>query len=70
VPESGEISTTFGVFRSVCCGAEIVIKQGATFPTCPKHAHLPTVWTPVIDESDFNRSETPKPKKKNGGTPA
>ena len=44
MPKNGEINKRFGVYRSVCCEAEIVITEGASFPDCPKHPRLPTKW--------------------------
>jgi hypothetical protein len=50
MPQSTEINTKFGVYRSVCCGSEIVINEGSTFPDCPAHPKLTTIWKPVVDE--------------------
>jgi hypothetical protein len=50
VPQNGEQNTTFGVYRNVCCGAEVVINVGSTFPDCPNHRKLTTTWTFVPDE--------------------
>jgi len=50
VSNNGEINTRFGVYASVCCGAEIVITQGATFPDCPNHPKLLTNWRLVPEE--------------------
>jgi hypothetical protein len=47
VPQNGEINEAFGVYKSLCCGAEIVIREGATFPECPNHRSLKTIWTPL-----------------------
>ena len=48
VPRNGEINTAFGVYKSLCCEYEIVVREGATFPQCPKHPNVPTVWN-VLD---------------------
>jgi len=48
VPQNGAVNEKFGVYKSVCCGAEIVITAGATFPDCPNH-QKPTIWKPVMD---------------------
>ena len=62
---NGEVNTKFGSYRTLCCGQEIVISVGATFPDCPRHPKLTTEWKPVI-ESDggvINLSElSPKNK--------
>ena len=47
MPEDREINTKFGVYQSVCCGREIIIREGATFPACVNHPDLHTIWTPV-----------------------
>ena len=41
---NGEKNARFGVYVSQCCGREIIIREGATFPDCPNHTHLPTIW--------------------------
>lgn len=65
MPQSGEKNTSFGVFRSGCCGFEIVISVDATFPDCPKHSHLPTEWTSVIEsEGVLTLDEISRKKKK------
>jgi hypothetical protein len=46
---NGEINTAFGIYRTLCCGQELVITVGATFPDCPKHLKLTTEWKPVIE---------------------
>jgi len=50
VPQNGEINEKSGTYKSVCCGAEIVINSGAPFPDCPRHLKLPTVWKRISDE--------------------
>jgi len=47
MPGSGESNTLFGVFKSDCCEAEIVIVAGADFPTCPYHRERRTTWIPI-----------------------
>jgi hypothetical protein len=47
VPQTGEKNTLFGVFKSACCGAEIVITSGAEFPPCPNHLDRITTWIPI-----------------------
>ena len=49
MPQNGAVNEKFGVYKSVCCGAEIVITAGATFPDCPNHQKLTTFWKPVMD---------------------
>ena len=50
MPQNGEINRKFGVYKTVCCGAEIVINLGATFPDCPNHRKLSTIWKYVVDD--------------------
>src|SRR5262249_55503232 len=47
VPETGEINSIFGVFKSDFCGAEIVIASGAIFPGCPNHRDFGISWKPI-----------------------
>ncbi len=47
MPQNGDINTRFGVYKSLCCGREIIIREGATFPDCPNHAKLTTYWKPL-----------------------
>jgi hypothetical protein len=49
MPGKREISRTFGVFKTVCCEAEIVILVGAPFPDCPNHKNRPTAWKQIPD---------------------
>ena len=66
VPQNGEKNEKFGVYESLCCGAEIVIRKGATFPECPNHRSLATIWEPV----DFEMMQTPEIMKKAKSEPA
>jgi hypothetical protein len=61
---NGEVNTKFGIYRTLCCGQEIVITVGATFPDCPKHPKLTTEWKPVIEaDGVINLSDLPANKK-------
>ena len=64
MPYNCEISDRFGVYRSVCCGAEIAIAEGAKFPDCPKHPKLVTKWESVGDEPIRHVSELRSTKKR------
>ena len=44
MPRNGEINTRFGVYKAACCGAEIIIREGAAFPDCPKHPRSVAIW--------------------------
>ena len=47
MPQNGEKNTSFGVYKSLCCGREIIIREGATFPDCPNHPKLTTTWKSI-----------------------
>ena len=47
MPSNGDKNDKFGVYRNVCCGKEIIIREGATFPDCASHPKLSTVWKPI-----------------------
>jgi len=66
VPENGEKNQKFGVYKSHCCGAEIVIREGATFPECPNHRSLKTIWDPL----DFEMILMSEIRKKSKSEPA
>jgi hypothetical protein len=62
---NGEVNKTFGIYRTLCCGQEIVITVGATFPDCPRHSKLSTQWKPVIEaEGIINLSDVSAKKPK------
>ena len=44
MPNNDEISTLFGLYRTLCCDRELIIREGETFPDCPRHKNLSTVW--------------------------
>jgi len=50
MPANGELSKDFGVYKTLCCDAEIVIGLGAPFPDCPNHKNLPTQWKLLPNE--------------------
>jgi hypothetical protein len=35
MPCNGDVNRRFGIYKSACCGAEIVIPENATFPIAP-----------------------------------
>ena len=47
--QSGDKNESFGIYKSACCGQEIVITGGATFPRCLSHTRLRTQWI-AVDE--------------------
>lgn len=53
--KNGEVNTQFGIYRTLCCGQEIVITVGTVFPDCPEHPKLPTEWKPIIEDDGVIR---------------
>jgi hypothetical protein len=51
VPQNGDICKRLGVYKSLCCGSEIIINAGSVFPDCPNHPKLTTIWKPAVDEN-------------------
>jgi hypothetical protein len=49
MPKNGEISGQFGLFRTSCCDAEIVIGVGVAFPDCPNHQTLSSEWKQIAE---------------------
>jgi transcription antitermination factor NusG len=47
VPKNGEQNQKLEIYRSQCCDAEIFISESSTFPHCPNHPRLPTIWQPL-----------------------
>jgi hypothetical protein len=56
MPHNGETNQKFGVYRSLCCGQEIILPAGKRFPDCPSHKNLPTIWRPEVDDSPVLRA--------------
>ena len=63
--QNGEINKRFGVYTSVCCGEEIILREGSAFPDCPNHPKLPTMWKSAIDSAIPKASELRTKKKGN-----
>ena len=66
MPKNGEVNTQFGLYRSLCCDRELMIRAGETFPDCPRHKNLSTVWK-LIKAEVVQANTTGK---KSGSTPA
>lgn len=47
MPRNGDKNERFGVYRNLCCGREIIIREGATFPDCANHPKLSTLWKQI-----------------------
>ena len=59
---NGELNETLGVYRTLCCDAEIVIAFGVPFPDCPNHRNLPTEWKqkPDVDPNTYTPNKSGK----------
>jgi hypothetical protein len=66
MPNNGEINERFGLYKSLCCGREVIVRQGEPFPDCPNHPRLSTIWKPVGSED----SPVLEKKKKSTSDPA
>ena len=64
MPRNGEINTKFGVYKNVCCGAEIVLTEGTEFPDCPNHPKLTTKWKSISEDPIPRVDDLPSLKKK------
>ena len=53
---NGELCRQFGVYRSLCCDAKIVLAKGMEFPDCPNHLKLTTVWKEITVEQLIPRA--------------
>ena len=49
MPLNGESNGKCGVYKSVCCGAEIVINANSLFPDCANHPGALTIWRPAVN---------------------
>jgi hypothetical protein len=62
MPQNGDVSKRFGVYKTLCCDREILVREGAIFPDCPNHPKLTTVWkmvkTDVIELRPVKRSKS------------
>jgi hypothetical protein len=54
---SGVRNIEYGVWRSRCCGDEIVLYSGAIFPICNRHKDALTEWvliaTDILDKTNI-----------------
>jgi len=63
MPSNGEVSKKFGVYRTLCCDAEIVIGVGVIFPDCPNHKNLTTEWKEIRDVDPLTYQSHEKPNR-------
>jgi len=65
MPMNGNICECFGVSKTVCCGIEMIITDGARFPDCPNHIKLSTNWKSVTEGGIRHVNDLPEVS--NGG---
>ena len=66
MPKNGEMNKEFGIYKSLCCGAEIVIPENVTFPDCAIHMNQPTEWKNITNVDRLpHADELDRKKKKN-----
>jgi hypothetical protein len=65
MPQNGDINmkADIGIFKNVCCNSEIVLSEGMTFPDCPNHPNLTTIWKEIHDQpipraADLNKKRS------------
>jgi hypothetical protein len=60
MPQNGETNRKLGFYKNLCCGKEIVVPAGNTFPDCPNHPGLTTIWKPLVDDNivQFGKGRT------------
>ena len=63
---NGEINHEFGIYKNLCCGAEIVIPEGVTFPDCAKHINLITEWKNITQVDRIPHVRELEPKRTKG----
>src|SRR5262245_22865790 len=51
MPQNGETNQEFGLCKTLCCGNEIIVREGGLFPDCPNHLGLTTIWKAIVDDS-------------------
>jgi hypothetical protein len=58
---SGLRNVVYGVWRSRCCGDEIVLYRGSIFPVCHRHRDAMTEWllisTDLLSKPDIKQIE-------------
>ena len=64
MPRNGEINKEFGIYKNVCCGAEIVIPENVSFPDCGVHINLSTEWWNITRMDRIPHAGQLNPKRK------
>jgi len=47
MPTNGEVNTRFGLYKNLCCGQQLIVREGNKFPDCKHHPKLTTIWKHV-----------------------
>jgi hypothetical protein len=67
MPRNGETAAKSGVYKTLCCDAEIVIGIGVLFPGCPNHKDLCTEWKPLEANPDGDSMYESNPSNSENG---
>jgi len=67
MPRNGETNQKFGVYKTLCCEQEIILREGVAFPDCPNHPGVTTIWKPTVEGKivrlgKFGRPECAMPR--------
>jgi hypothetical protein len=49
---NGDVNSTDGWYKNICCGIEVFVQAGKIFPDCRRHKNLPTSWKRSHDDSN------------------
>jgi hypothetical protein len=63
MPRNNEVNRKRGVYKSLCCGIEIVLAEDEMFPDCPRHARLSTKWKLIKEGAEIPEASKTGPKK-------
>jgi hypothetical protein len=64
MPHNGEINRERGIYKNLCCDAEIVIPENVTFPQCAVHNNLPTEWKNITRKDRIPHANQLNPERK------
>jgi len=49
--QNGKTNQRFGFYKSLCCGKEIAVPEGTSFPDCPNHPDVIPIWKSILDDN-------------------
>jgi hypothetical protein len=68
---AGSTNGEYGIYKNHCCGDELVLYKGITFPNCKKHQEMATRWQMVGSIAMGPvKEEQRNPQDSNTGNPA